>query len=134
MMGPYGRTNDHIWGSGLDLKRMRVTTNIFTLRRFIAAVLCLMLVLPPAKIGAAEQSDANVQALAEVYQLLKDYHVSGIESDALTDAAIKGMIESLQDPFTEYYSPEELNDLVDSIEQHFVGIGIRIGEDGDRYY
>lgn len=98
----------------------------------VISVLCIMMLLPVQK--AAAQADSDVQALAEVYQLLEQHHISGIESRELVEAAIQGMVEALNDPFSEYYSPRQMNDLVDSIEQQYVGIGIRVAITEDNFY
>jgi len=46
-----------------------------------------------------------------------------IDEDVLFQAAIKGMVESLNDPYSVYFTPEEANNFTESISGEFEGIG-----------
>ncbi|CAM3690754.1 S41 family peptidase [Cohnella lubricantis] len=48
-----------------------------------------------------------------------------IDRDELIDGAIAGMLGSLGDPYAEYYSKEEAEQLADSADTAFTGIGAR---------
>ncbi len=52
---------------------------------------------------------------------------SYIDEDALFQAAIKGMVESLNDPYSKYFTPEEANSFTETISGEFEGIGAVIG-------
>lgn len=84
---------------------------------WIAAV-CLLAgsVLQPAApaLAAEEQKQegkATVQTVEEVLRLLMNLHLSGPSEDELARAAIRGMTEQLDDPYTRYYSNEDMNRL-----------------------
>ncbi|MDG0813008.1 S41 family peptidase [Cohnella rhizosphaerae] len=92
----------------------------------IKAALCLTLSVLwlPAVAGAATQDQVN-----EVRKLLEEYHISKPTDDKLSESEIDSMIDSLGDPYTQYFSPEELQSFSNAINQSFVGIGIVMSQD-----
>jgi carboxyl-terminal processing protease len=107
------------------LRHMRITAAI------IAAIL-ISTALPAAAGGtanaasAAELNDAE-RRLLEVLEVLAERHVSAPDEQDLTEAAIEGMIASLNDPYTEYLPPQALEDFRNAINQTYIGVGIRLG-------
>lgn len=81
--------------------------------------------------GAAHAASAGEQ-LEEVFRYIAELHVSETSAQTLRDAAVQGMLEALDDPYTVYYDPEAWQELQDAYEQMVVGIGIRFvkTEDG----
>lgn len=53
------------------------------------------------------------------------------DQDKLVDAAVKGMIESLNDPYTAYLSPDDLKNFDRQVRGSFSGIGAEIALDDD---
>lgn len=100
------------------------------LRIVMTLILISILMLPASAI--AETNESN--DMNEVYKLLKGYHVSGVNEIQLSDNAIDGMIEALGDPYTDYFSKEEWNRYQGSINQNYVGVGMRLGEDQEGFY
>ena len=103
----------------------------------LAAVALAMSVAVPAKPAAAEEaaeSDADnaAQSLLEVYYLLKDHHYTHPDEELLIQGAIRGMLESINDPYSEYLDPEQYRQLIDAINFQFVGIGVllAVADDG----
>lgn len=92
----------------------------------LKATLCIALALLwlPAGAGAATQDQVQ-----EVRQLLEEYHISKPTDDKLSESEIDAMIDTLGDPYTEYFSPEELQLFSNAINQSFVGIGIVMSQD-----
>lgn len=71
----------------------------------------------------------NAEQLQEVRELLEKYHLSNPTDEDLSEDAIDEMVESLNDPYTEYFDEEEWKTFNSALEQTFVGIGIVMGED-----
>ncbi len=92
----------------------------------VKAALCLTLSVLwlPAVAGAATQDQVN-----EVRQLLEEYHISKPTDEKLSESEIEEMIDALDDPYTQYFSPEELQSFSNAINQSFVGIGIVMSQD-----
>ena len=67
------------------------------------------------------------------YDLLNEY-VTDPDNQELVEGAVRGMIESLRDPYTVYLSPEEFADFNKSVSGSFFGIGaeVRINPERDR--
>lgn len=56
--------------------------------------------------------------------LLKNTFYKEIDSDVLYEGALKGMVESVEDPYTTYLDEKESEDLFESIGHEYDGIGV----------
>lgn len=99
-------------------------------RKAIPALLSLSLLLPTAAPAWAAESSS----VTEVLELLEQNHVSAPKGSQLSDAAIKAMIDALKDPYTVYFTPEELQSFEDAVENQYVGIGVRVAMEEDGLY
>jgi carboxyl-terminal processing protease len=68
--------------------------------------------------GAVAGLSAIQKALAKKYPAL--------DVSKLTEAAIRGMLQSLNDPYAEYYSTDQMADLQRQLSGRFVGIGVEL--------
>lgn len=98
-------------------------------RAVLAALLALAVLTAPAGAVSAEAKPA--EQLQEVFDKLEAMHVGGASAGTLRDAAISGMLEALNDPYTQYYNDEQWQELLDAFEQNSVGIGIRFVNTAD---
>lgn len=92
--------------------------------------------LVPVSLAHAETAqalDQDQQRIDEVYDLLSKVHVSGTPGASLSESAIKGMIESLHDPYTQYLPEKDWQRFESGLERHFVGIGIGVGKSEKGY-
>lgn len=103
------------------IRRMRV---------IIIAVLLATLMVP---VSASAEKDP-IGDLNEVFQLLENYHISGVEADKLVTDAIEGMIAGLDDPYTVYYTADEWEEYEGATNQDYVGVGMRLTEDTKGVY
>lgn len=94
------------------------------------ALSSVLLAIVPAQASAAEAVDQTLL----VRELIGQYHVSGVTSEALEGKSIDEMIESLQDPHTAYFTEEDLLQFGSYIENTYVGMGARVGQDKDGVY
>ena len=88
----------------------------------------------PADDKQATQDKARRQAEAEYYELYKvladtmfqveQNYVKEVDRRELMEAAIRGVLDKL-DPYSNYISPEEINQFKTSVENQFGGIGIQ---------
>lgn len=90
----------------------------------MAAVLAVTTAVTP--VMAAEA--APIDQFNEVFTLIEQHHYSGISAEELRDAAIEGMIERLEDPYTLYYNEEAWQEMQNAFEQTYAGIGIQFFE------
>jgi carboxyl-terminal processing protease len=62
--------------------------------------------------------------LASFRSVLEEKYMGEIDDDALIEGAIKGYIGALGDPYTTYYTKDEMDDLMEETTGNYVGIGI----------
>lgn len=65
----------------------------------------------------------QIGLLAEVSQLIKDKYMDAVSIDSLQQETIDNLLSRL-DPHSQYISPAELEDINNSIEGRFFGIGV----------
>ncbi len=66
------------------------------------------------------------QEITDTYQNIVDNYYGELDEEKLADAAIKGMINSLDDPFSNYMNEKDTNEFNETIEGSFVGIGATV--------
>ncbi len=64
------------------------------------------------------------KTLSKYKSIIDKYYLGEIDENKLKEGAIKGYIEGLEDPYTEYISKEDMQDYLDDTMGNFVGIGI----------
>ncbi len=110
-------------------------------RGFFAVLLCLLLLsnmatyfytrflfLSPAAEVVGEQRSGE-RLLGEVHDILKKRYYQLPDEEDLFHGAVKGMLDSLGDPYTAYLQPESLQDMLAETTGMFSGIGVEIAED-----
>lgn len=80
------------------------------------------------------QESAVNKELYEKLQLLEEtvkyyYYKDDVTNEDIENGIYKGLVSSLKDPYSEYYSPEELADLMEQTEGIYYGIGAYVGID-----
>lgn len=66
--------------------------------------------------------------LYEAFDAMKANYFKDVDEEAAIDGAINGMIEALNDPYSDYLNQEEARQLHESISSSFEGIGAEIQE------
>ncbi len=67
--------------------------------------------------------------LEEVYQRLMGEYYEELDSDTLVQGAIDGMMESVGDPYTFYYTPEDLAKMYEDHNGQYCGVGMLVSSD-----
>ena len=70
------------------------------------------------------QEDRAVRA--EVIDSIEDNFYKPVDEKKLDDASLKGIVESLEDPYSHYLTPKEAKALNDSVSGHFEGVGMNV--------
>lgn len=68
------------------------------------------------------------QKLFDAYDKVGTEYYKDVDEDALVDGAVKGMIDALGDPYSDYMVKEEATQFNDSISSSFDGIGAEVQE------
>lgn len=95
----------------------------------VMSLICGMFIT--TRLWAKPDTYSLLRVFNKILKDIEDNYVTGISSDSLVRGAIDGMIESLQDPHTNYLSKEEYEALRISTEGEFGGIGAQIGKRDD---
>ena len=75
-----------------------------------------------------ESNDITTQ-LDTYRKIIDKYYLGEVNEEDLKEGAIKGYIEGLGDPYTEYISKEDMEEYMEDTKGNFVGIGIYMVQD-----
>lgn len=80
---------------------------------------------PINKSKIISSSNSNLDKTLEKYRkIIEQYYLGEVDDEKLEQGAIKGYIEGLDDPYTEYISKEDMKEYMENTMGNFVGIGI----------
>ncbi len=86
----------------------------------------------PAALPAAPP-DYDATDMNRTRTLIKNRYVRGdVHEKTLFYGAVRGMVESLKDPYSEYFDPDEAKEFKEAMYGTFVGIGAELGEKNGR--
>lgn len=71
----------------------------------------------------------RLKPIADVMKLIEDKYVKDVEPEKLIEGAIKGVVESLGDPYSVYMNETEFQDFIASINGSFSGVGMVLSVD-----
>ena len=58
-----------------------------------------------------------------ILSIIETYYYQDVDDDKLVNGVYKGVVESLEDPYSEYYTAEEYEDLMATLTGNYAGIG-----------
>lgn len=79
-------------------------------------------------VSSKEEGDITSE-ISKYKALIDKYFLGEVDEEKLKEGAIKGYIEGLDDPYTEYISKEDMQDYMADATGNFVGIGIYMVKD-----
>ena len=108
------------------------TAGIVTLCALVALVLGIFLgghpeLLPGGIRDALVEEDRALRA--EIIDKIEDNFYKPVDEERLDDASLKGIVESLEDPYSHYLTPDEAKSVRESISGEFEGVGMTVEED-----
>lgn len=81
--------------------------------------------------GGDKEYQKRYSRLNEVYEILMNDYYEEVDSETLIQGAIDGMLASLDDPYTFYYSPSQMQESLENHSGRYSGIGILVSSDKD---
>lgn len=66
-----------------------------------------------------------------ITSLIAEYFYEDVDSAALTEGVYKGVVEGLDDPYSEYFTAQEYKDFEISTTGNYAGIGAQLSQDKD---
>ena len=133
----------------IEKKRRRTARyNFFALGVLVGLLVAFLLTVvlvgggilnPGAQLAVSKTDDTVLtNEVKNKIGLLEDsiyeYYLGDTTNEDLETGIYKGMVDALGDPYSEYYTPDELNTLRESTEGIYYGIGAYIGIDGETEY
>ena len=111
-----------------------------SVRSAIVAFLCAVFALfvgiwlggHPENLPSALQDafvDEDRALRAEVIDTIEDNFYRRVNDEKLDDASLKGIVDSLDDPFSHYLTPNEASQFNESVSGEFEGVGMNVEED-----
>lgn len=79
-----------------------------------------------AKYLSSLETDGNLAEMIKVYNDINNNYYENIDKDGLMDAAIDGMLNFLKDKYSIYLNNDETDDLTDSLNGTYEGVGISL--------
>lgn len=80
--------------------------------------------------GSVVNTDTE-QKMDVLEDMIEEYFLEEVDPQALEEGVYRGMIGALGDPYSTYYSQEELEELQNKTQGIYYGIGARVGIDAD---
>lgn len=74
--------------------------------------------------GAVHAAANDSDTLNQVRALIKNGYIKDVPNEVLNSNNIDEIIKGVNDPYTQYFSPEDFKNFVNSINNRFCGIGI----------
>jgi carboxyl-terminal processing protease len=111
-----------------------------SVRSAIVAFLCAVFALfvgiwlgghPENLPGALQDAfvDEDRALRAEVIDTIEDNFYKRVDEEQLDDASLKGIVDSLEDPFSHYLTPKEASQFNESVSGEFEGVGMNVEQD-----
>jgi carboxyl-terminal processing protease len=66
---------------------------------------------------------------AEIIESIEDNFYKPVDKKKLDDASLKGIVESLDDPYSHYLTPKEAKQFNESVSGEFEGVGMNVEQD-----
>ena len=79
-----------------------------------------------SKISIKNNNSNYLSEFEEVYELINDSYYKNVNKNDLIDGAINGMLQSLNDPHTSYFSKAETENFNELMNGSYEGIGAEI--------
>ncbi|HEY2883251.1 MAG TPA: S41 family peptidase, partial [Pirellulales bacterium] len=96
-------------------------------RRNYFVILCAIVV----GVVCYQSADRNplARSFSEITDLVERRYVDQVDRQKLWAGAVRGMLNELSDPYSEYIDPKEAAELETQLNQEFAGIGIQVALD-----
>lgn len=82
-------------------------------------------------VSVSESSSEIANTLQTFRNFIEKHYIGDIDDTELLESAIKGYIEGLDDPYSEYITSDEMEDYMSDATGKFVGIGVYIMNDSE---
>lgn len=81
----------------------------------------------------SEDDKIHLSQMDQMKELIKKNYLFDYDEKALYQGSLKGMFENLGDPYTVYYTKDEYDKLMESVNGEYAGIGVTVQAIPDGY-
>jgi carboxyl-terminal processing protease len=99
----------------------------------VILILCLLIFWTPLKKDKTSNATSPMSPIDEAYERILASSVHPVEGKLLIEGALRGMAETLGDPYSKYMTKEEAKSHRESLSDERVGIGLEIVENKGRF-
>lgn len=76
--------------------------------------------------GSAREYPAEFKKLYDAYSAIKKDYIHSVTTDQLVEGAIGGMVNALEDPYSDYMDPKSAEEFTSTLHSTFQGIGTEV--------
>jgi carboxyl-terminal processing protease len=120
----------------IKIKRFPFIMGVFLLIFITAGITTIAFISGDQKVQSIAPSVSNQREefnkLYSTYDTIKKDYYKNIDDNTLINGAINGMLESLDDPYSDYMNEKEAKSFHESISSSFEGIGAEIQEQNSK--
>ena len=101
------------------------------IKNILTASASVMLLIGTGNVSAQDNSNSteltteDIQIIQDVYNSIQQQYIHEIDKKTLLEGALKGMVTSIGDPYSEYLNAEESQAFEEDISSSFEGIGVQ---------
>ena len=66
------------------------------------------------------------ERLRDIQEILEMYYYTEVDEEVLMNGAFQGMMSALGDPYTFYYTPEDMAEAIEYQEGEYEGVGLEV--------
>ena len=70
-------------------------------------------------------SEDDLTTIQDVYDNIQKLYIEDLDKETLVQGALKGMVEATGDPYSEFLSPDQAEEMSEDVEGTFSGIGVQ---------
>lgn len=135
-----GNLNENHEPKETNLKSKKISINPFWLIITILAAVILSSVITALSLEAGTEKAVNVgtdtrsefSKLYSVYDTISTDFYDEVDNEELIESAIDGMVQGLDDPYSEYMNMEATDAFQETVTGDFEGIGAEVIQEGNR--
>ena len=95
----------------------------------IAIGLVLIVAVAPTLFAqSSSETDRALEVFENVFRFVRENHVDEVDTDVLLQGALRGLFESLDDPYSAYLDAQAMRGLTDTTTGRFGGVGMYISK------
>ncbi len=94
------------------------------MKKLVTFLLIIGLTLAGSVGASAAPPDDDLRVLHDVLDLINERFLGQVDQDSLIAGALNGLMQSLDDPYSEYFTPEEYADFLAEVTSERAGLGV----------